>query len=101
MKFSDAPAGVGAVKVDPETPVPENVPEFPEPSAGLPPTGAGVAVRDRMSPSHISAADEVITRLLFWRTETVMEAPPPPPGRQLYRLTSTPGIVRKIRHESD
>ena len=59
------PDGVGAVKIEPETPVPENVPRSPEPDGGEPVTGAGVAVSALDCPTHILAEDEVIVRLLF------------------------------------
>lgn len=70
--MADAPAGVGAVKVVPLTPVPENAPGLPAPGT-VEPTGVGVAVRVRVVPAHISALDEVIVRLLFCRIVVVTD----------------------------
>ena len=81
MKVWEAPTGVGAVNVVPETPDPENVPPLPALAVnGV--TGDGVAVNVLVSPAHILAFDDVIVKLLFCRTRTVIEAVPP--GWQLY-----------------
>jgi hypothetical protein len=70
------------MKVVPDTPGPEKVPGFPE-FVGPEPTGAGVAVNVLVSPAHILALDDVIFKLLFCLTLTVMEDEPAvdaPPG---------------------
>lgn len=78
--------GIGAVNVLPDTPVPENVPELPEPGCA-PVTGTGTAESVRDWPWHMLAEDEVIERLLFCCSVTVIEEEPP--GWQAYwRMSS-------------
>ena len=87
MYVSDPPLGVGAVNVVPETPDPENVPPSPLPVIKVPEILAGVAVNVLVSPSHMAVATDVMFRLLFCLTLTVIEAEPP--AKQLASLTCT------------
>ena len=60
----------------PLTPVPLNAPELPE-LGKAPVTAAGVAVKVRVSPWHMLAEEEVMLKLLFCCTVTVIEDEPP------------------------
>jgi hypothetical protein len=46
----EAAAGVGAVNVVPDTPVPEKVPLLPDPGSNVPATEVGVAVSVLVAP---------------------------------------------------